>query len=322
VTTTGAHPVEILFLSQAEVERLLDVDAMLDALEAAFREVSAGATSVPPRVAASTPHGVLAVMPGYLPSAGLETKLVSLFPGNHERGLPSHQALIALFDPETGAPQAVMDGTHITAMRTGGGSAVATRFLARPDARVLAILGAGVQGRSHLATVGRVRDFEEIRIASRNPAHARDLAATDARARAVESFEEAARGADVVCCCTHSTIPVLSFEWLRPGAHVNSVGANFEGPELDEATVRQGHLFVESDAAFQPPPAGAAELVGVDPGAGTGLGAALSGSAEGRRSAEEITVYKSMGHAAEDAATARLVYQRALREGAGSRIPL
>lgn len=310
-------------LSQGEVERLLDVDAMLDVLEAAFKEVSAGATSVPPRVASLAPGGLLAVMPGYLPSAGLGVKLVSVFPQNEaQHGLPSHLALIALFDPETGAPQAIMDGTHITAMRTGGGSAVATRLLARPDATTLAIIGAGVQGRSHLETVTRVRDFQEIRIASRTPTHAEALAETDERARAVGSFEEAARGADVICCCTNTRQPVLAYEWLAPGAHVNSVGFNTEGPELDAATITNGRLFVEAAAAFQPPPAGASELAGRDPAQGTELGAALAGRAEGRRSAAEITVYKSMGHAAEDAVTARLVYERALAEGAGSRIEL
>ena len=139
----------MLVLSQAEVARLLDVDQLLDALERAFVELSAGRASVPPRIAAFSEHGLLGAMPGYVDGV-LAAKLVTLFP-DHE---PSHQALIAVFDAETGTPTAVMDGTHITAVRTGGGSAVATRALARDDARVLTILGGGVQGRSHLDAVG------------------------------------------------------------------------------------------------------------------------------------------------------------------------
>jgi ornithine cyclodeaminase/alanine dehydrogenase-like protein (mu-crystallin family) len=138
----------------------------------------------------------------------------------------------------------------------------------------------------------------------------------------MSGFEQAVRGADVVCCCTDAAEPVIAYEWLQPGAHVTSVGANPSGPELDPDTVRQGKLFVESRVAFSPPPAGSAELEGLDPSLATELGEVLSGSAPGRASASEVTVYKSMGHAVEDAAAARLVYDRALREGAGSRVAI
>ena len=152
----------ILYLSRAEVEHLLDVDALLDALAGALALLSAGATSVPPRVGARVPdRGVLGSMVGYVPGIGLEAKLVSVFPHNDQRGRPSHQALIALFDEVDGTPLALMDGTYITAIRTGGAAAVAARAVAREDARVLAILGAGVQGGSHLETFPRVRDFAE-----------------------------------------------------------------------------------------------------------------------------------------------------------------
>jgi len=313
---------ELLVLSQVEVRRLLDLDELLDALARAFGEVSAGRTSVPPRVAARTPDGLLGVMPGYLPGAGLESKLVSVFPGNHDHGLPSHQALIALFDEETGSALAVMDGTHITAMRTAATSALSARLLARPDSRVMAILGAGVQGRHHLDAMRRVGEFHEIRVASRNRDHAEALASTLSCARAMTDFEQAVRGADVVCCCTDAAAPVIAHEWLRPGVHVTSVGANVEGPELDADTVRKGTLFVESRVAFSPPPAGSAELAGLDPTIATELGELVSGAAPGRESDEQVTVYKSMGHAVEDAAAARIVYDRALREGAGRRVPI
>jgi alanine dehydrogenase len=299
----------MLVLSQEEVERFLDVDQLLDALERAFVELSAGRASVPPRIAAFSERGLLGAMPGYVDGV-LAAKLVTLFP-DHE---PSHQALIAVFDAETGTPTAVMDGTHITAVRTGGGSAVATRALAREDARVLTILGAGVQGRSHLDAVGRVRDFQEVRIASRNPEHAHAFA-EESGATVVESFEEAVAGADVVCACTSAAEPVLRRDWLDPGTHVTSVGSSMDGPELDRETVTAGLLVIESRVAFQPPPAGAHELQGLDPSAAVELGEVLSGSHPGRTSADEITVYKSMGHAVEDAAAAALVLERAKTRG-------
>jgi alanine dehydrogenase len=313
---------ELLVLSQADVQRLLDLDELLDALARAFEEVTAGRTSVPPRVAARTRAGFLGVMPGYLPGGGLESKLVTVFSGNHDHGLPSHQALIALFDDENGSPLAVMDGTHITAVRTAAAAALSARLLARSDSRVLAILGAGVQGRHHLEAMRRVREFHEIRVASRNRDHAEALASTLSCARAMTDFEQAVRGADVVSCCTDAPEPVIAYDWLRPGAHVTSVGANMAGPELDADTVRRGRLFVESRIAFSPPPAGSAELVGLDATMATELGELISGAAGGRESEDEITVYKSMGHAVEDAAAARLVYDRALREGAGRRVPI
>ena len=320
---SGVEPAaELLVLGRQDVERLLDLDELLAALKAAFGELSAGRTSVPPRVAARTAGGLLAAMPGYLPGAGLEAKLVAVFPGNHARGLPSHLALVALFDEETGAPLALMDGMHITAVRTAAAAALSVRLLARPEAAVLAILGAGVQGRAHLEAVQRVRTFHEVRVASRNPDHAQALAATSTRARPMHSFEEAVRGADVVCCCTDAAQPVVAYGWLGPGAHVTSVGSNPAGPELDADTVRRGRLFVESRVAFQPPPAGSAELAGLDAERAAELGEVLSGSRPGRQSAEEVTVYKSMGHAVEDAAAARVVYDRALREGAGRSIAL
>src|SRR6202040_892843 len=153
---------------------------------------------------------LLGAMAGYVPGVALEIKLVSVFPGNHAHGIPSHQGLIALFGEDDGRPLAVMDGTYITAIRTGGTAAVAARLLAREDASVLAILGAGVQGGAPLETFTRVRDFKEVRIASRNADSAKALAARHPRARVAESFEAAVRGADVVACCTDAREPILS----------------------------------------------------------------------------------------------------------------
>jgi ornithine cyclodeaminase/alanine dehydrogenase-like protein (mu-crystallin family) len=215
-----------------------------------------------------------------------------------------------------------MDGRHITAVRTGAAAAVAAGALARADAEVLAILGAGVQGRSHLEALPRVRDFRDIRVASRTPAHAAALASLHPAARPVGSFQEAVEGADVVCCCTDAREPVLEAAWLAPGTHVSSVGGTF-GPELDAGTVRAGRVFVEwRGAALAPPPAGAHELQGLGGDAVTELGEVLAGSRPGRTSGEEITVYKSTGHAVEDAAAARLVYERARKAGAGLAVEL
>jgi ornithine cyclodeaminase/alanine dehydrogenase-like protein (mu-crystallin family) len=314
---------QLLYLSRAEVERLLDIDAMLDALAAALTAFSAGTTSVPLRVASRVPDlGLLGAMVGYVPGAGLASKLISIFPHNHETGRPSHQAIIALFDHENGTPIALMDGAYITAMRTGGTAAVAARSLAREDAKVLAILGAGVQGGSHLETFSRIRDFEEIRIVSRDAGKAAALAERHPRARAVTSFEEAVRGAGVVACCTDAREPVIRREWLSPGAHVSSVGGTF-GPELDQATLSEASVFVEwRGAATNPPPAGAHELQGFDLDRLTEMGEVLSGTRPGRRTTDELTVYKSTGHAVEDVAAARLVYDRARAEGVGTLLPL
>jgi ornithine cyclodeaminase/alanine dehydrogenase-like protein (mu-crystallin family) len=313
---------ELLYLSQAEVENLLDVDAMLEAIAKALVLFSSGVTSVPPRTAARAPDGMLGVMAGYVPGVALEVKLVSVFPGNHGRGVPSHQALIALFDERDGAPLALMDGTYITAIRTGGTAAVATKALARQDSSVLAILGAGVQGGSHLQTFTRVRNFKEIRVASRDQAKAAELASRHPMARVAATFEEAVRGADVVACCTDAREPVIHRGWLKPGAHVSSVGGTF-GPEVDPETMAAGKVFVEwRGAATNAPPAGAHELQGLDASTITEVGEVLAGTKPGRTSDYDITVYKSTGHAVEDAATASLVYARALAQGAGVKLPL
>jgi ornithine cyclodeaminase/alanine dehydrogenase-like protein (mu-crystallin family) len=255
-------------------------------------------------------------MPGYVEDT-LVAKLVSIFPRNHERGTPAVQAIIMLFDQDTGTPLALMDGTYITAIRTGASSALAARTLAREDAKTLAVLGAGVQGRSHLETVPWVRNFKEIRLASRNRAHAERLAADFPAATVADSFEDAVRGADVVCACTDAAAPVVLRSWLQPGAHVSSVGFG-RGPELDAETVRSGRLFVESRNAFKPYPAGAHELQGLDPQQATELGEVLLRNQLGRQTDDEITIYKSTGHAVEDAVAARVVYDAATKTGIGT----
>jgi alanine dehydrogenase len=313
---------DVLILTEQDVASLLDIDELLASLADAFRELSAGAASVPPRTAARAEEGLLGAMPVYLPGSPLAAKLVTVFPGNHERGGRSHQALITLFDERDGTPIAVMDGTWITAIRTGAAAAVAAGALARRDARVLAILGAGVQGRSHLQVFPRVRDFDEIRIASRTQEHAEALAEQHPAARVAASFEEAVTGADVVCCCTDAREPILRSSWLAPGTHVSAVGGTF-GPELDPETVRAGRVFVEwRGAVTNAPPAGAHELQGLDPETVTEVGEVLAGTSPGRTTETEITIYKSTGHAVEDAAAARLVLARARQAGVGQTVKL
>jgi len=314
---------DVRLLSAEEIQRLLEPDALLEALAVELSALSAGQITAPSRSELSVPDaGSLLAMPAWRPGREVTIKLVSVFHGNAARNLPGHHALICLFDSGTGEPLCIMDGTYITAMRTAGVSALATRLLAREDARVLAIVGAGVQGESHLKLVGRVRDFAEVRIASRDPGHAARLASADARARAVSSIEGAVRGADVICLCTNASEPVLRGEWLAPGAHVTSVGYHPPSGELDRATIERGRLFVETRLAFAPPPAGCGELAAIDAAHGTELGDLLRGLRPGRHSADEITVFKSMGHAAEDMAAASLVYSRAVREGVGRLVEL
>src|SRR6266700_3818431 len=225
---------DILMLNETEVQRLLDPDALLDALAESFRALSSGLVDAPKRIGVSVPNtGFLLAMPAYQQSQAITVKLVSVFHGNKQLGIPTHQALICLFDPQTGTP-------------------LSSRLLARTNTHVLAIVGAGVEGHAHLKMLPHVRPFSEIRVASRHFAHAEQLAATDARARAVETAEEAVRGADVVCLCTSAGEPVVRLDWLAPGMHVTSVGYAPPGGELDPRVIAQGRLFVETRLAFEP----------------------------------------------------------------------
>jgi ornithine cyclodeaminase/alanine dehydrogenase-like protein (mu-crystallin family) len=327
----------MLVLSRADVEGLLDLDRLIDAVADAMVELSAGAVSMPPRVAATVAHqeAFLAAMPAYLPGGpALTTKLVSVFPHNHDRGMPSHQAVIAAFDPETGEPLAVMDGTYVTAMRTAAGSALSARLLARPDASVLTIIGTGVQARSHGRMLPRVRSFSEARVAGRDPERAAALAsdlraATGVPFAAAESFEAAVDGADVVCATTHASEPVVRREWLSPGAHVTSVGFHPDGGEVDEAVVSGALVVVESrESSLAPFPVGAQEFAGplrdglLDPSDVAEIGEIVAKVLPGRTSPEQVSFYKSVGVAVQDAAAAALVLEAARTSGAGTSVRL
>jgi len=328
----------MLVLTRSQVEALLDVDALIDALAPAMADLSAGRASAPARIAALVPErdGFLGAMPGYVPSIGvLMSKLVSVFPHNAGTALPTHQAVIVVFDPDTGRPAALLDGTAITAIRTAAGSALSARLLARDDSAVLAILGTGVQARAHADAVRRVRPIREIRVAGRDPAKAAELAASlpamaGVEVRAVPSFRTALDGADVACATTHAVEPVVRRSWLSPGAHVTSVGFNPAGREIDDATVAGALVCVESRAAVLAAfPTGSNDLLmPIRDGVVTAdhihaeIGELVAGTRPGRASADQITLYKSVGVAVQDAAAAALVLAAARRDGIGHEVGL
>jgi len=321
----------VLILSRSDVASLLDLDQLVDAVAAAMDDLSHGRASMPPRIAAAVDgrDALLAAMPAFLPSSGaLTTKLVSLFP--HNTDVETHQAVICCFDPDTGTPLALMDGTHITAARTAAGSALATRLLARAGSRVVTVIGTGVQARSHAEALIRLPDIELVQIAGRNPARAQalaeDLRAAGIDATSIASVEEAVRSADVVCAATHAAEPVVRREWLSEGTHVNSVGFNTKGPgEVDTATVRDALLVVEARAtALAPPPAGPIEVHNaIAAGDITAdhihaeIGELVAGDRPGRSDDTQLTLYKSAGVAVQDAAAAALVLAAARAQGAG-----
>ena len=322
----------MLILSSAETGSLLDPDALRRALAAAMADLSAGRASMPPRIAAHVEErgGFVAAMPAYLPATCVVTaKLVSLFPGNAGTALPTHQAVVVVFDAANGQPVALLDGTSITTARTAAGSALATDLLARSGADVLTIVGTGVQARAHAHAVVRVRPFRELRIAGRDPGRAAALAAELRGALDVEivvaaGAADACAGAAVVCLTTGASEPVIRRADLAPGTHVNSVGFVSVGREIDSATVADALVVVESRASvLAPTPAGSHDLRVpideglLDPGDLVELGELVDGTASGRTSAEQLTLYKSVGVAVQDAAAAALVLAAARDAGLG-----
>ena len=319
----------MLILSHRQVEELLDLDALVDALAVAMADLSAGRASVPRRnFAMAGASGILAAMPAYLPTQNvLAAKLVLVFPGNASRGLETHQAVVAVFDPATGVPLALMDGASITAIRTAAGSALATRLCAREGAKVLAILGTGVQARSHARAVPRVRNITEIVVAGRTPEKVAAFAA-EIGARVAPTYAEAVAAADIVCCCTNATEPVVRREWLHPGVHVNSVGFT-KGPELDPRTFADALVVVESRAAaIGEFPNGAADITAavnqkiLQLADIREVGELVQGPGVSRTGEDQVTVYRSVGVAAQDAAAAGLVLEAARARGMGSDVRL
>ncbi|HKY93763.1 MAG TPA: ornithine cyclodeaminase family protein [Kiloniellales bacterium] len=316
-------PLPVLVLDEPTVEALLDPAALLDALALGFTALSSGKVQVPARPQLTVPGaGFLLSMPAWREGSPLAVKQVAVFEGNLARGLPNHLALIALFDPSTGAPLCIMDGTAVTAIRTAAAAVLSVRLLARPDARVVTLVGAGVQAREHLRLLPLVRDFANIRIASLVPEDAERLAAMQPGAVAVTELRKAVAESDVVCLCTHSYAPVIEPAWVRAGTHVTSVGYAPPSGEMPLELLRRGSLFVETREAFAPTPIGCPELAGLDPERASELGEVLAGLRPGRRSAQEITLYKAMGTAMEDLVAAELAWRAALDRGLGRQVTL
>ena len=294
------------FLDENTVRAHLKWDALIAAMASALIDFSAGGVQQPVRrLLKVEPHdGYFAVMP----AASADTvgaKLVTFYPSNAARGLPTHLAVILLFAPETGEALALLDGRLITEMRTAAVSAVATKVLAAPDARVLAILGSGVQARAHVEALRHVRDFPEIRVWGRTRAHAERFA-NEVGAKLM-SAADAVRGADVIVTATAASEPVLEGAWLKPGAHVNAIGwGGHTSRELDDAAMANVVVVESREAAHDQ--CGDVILSGAEIYAE--LGEILAGDKPAR--AEETTIFDSVGIAAEDMAAARLVYDAAL----------
>jgi alanine dehydrogenase len=324
-----------LLLRESHLQDLLSMRDLVPLMERALAAFSTGGVVQPVRsvVPVRTHGGFLAVMPAYLSGEqALGLKAVAFYPGNAARGLHTHMATILLLDAATGALLAVLDGRLITEMRTAAVSAAATKHLARPDARVLGLLGAGVQARSHVAALAEVFRPDVVQVWSRTPARAAQFAREivgpfGVRVAVKGSAEEAVRGADVICTLTSSQTPVLHGAWLRAGMHINAVGASRpDWREMDNDAMMRSRLFVDSKAAAL---VEAGDIVlpiteGVirDDHIQAEIGEVFAGTRPGRTAPEEITLFKSLGQAVEDVATAQFAYQRARERRIGEELSL
>jgi len=324
----------VLFLNENDVARLLSPSDALAAVRDALAAQAAGTISLPLRTIAGGEHGVLGAMPGALGGqrvSAIGAKLVTLFPKNADLHLPTHNAVIALFDPQTGRPAALLDGRYITEIRTAATSALATTLLARPDSGTLAILGTGVQAKAHIDALAAVMRIGELRVWGRNAERAAALAAF-AHERGMQSqvcatVSEACRGAAVVCTVTLAREPILKKADVKAGTHINAVG--FGGPqtrELSADLMAHANIFIDStDGAARE--SGNLILARKDGELRadkklTLLSDVLAGRAAGRQTPDEITVFDSLGIALEDLACAQLVYARALQSHAGTIVEL
>lgn len=308
----------VMTLSETEVEKHLDLQELLGGLEDGFRGLELGEIQSPPRPKLSVDgKGFSLAMPAWRPGTQITVKIVNVFDRNLEIDLPNHLALINLFDPDTGAPTCVMDGTYITGIRTAASAVLSARMLSRSGSRVATVIGAGVQGLEHLRLLPLIRNLERLNVCSLRFDDAQKLATRSEIARATDDVEAAVRESDIVCLATHSPTPVIKPEWVKPCAHVSSASYYPPNGELPKDLAREHRLFVETLDAFQPPPVGCGELAGLDASTGTTLGAVTLGRKPGRLSDAEITVYKAMGLAMEDMVAANLAYQSAKRAGGG-----
>lgn len=324
----------MLVLGREDLAALLTPGDVIAAVERAFRECAAGRVAALPRAGLPMGRdGVFLAMISALPALGaMGTKLATVVEGNRTRGLPTIQATYLLTDPATGTPLALMEAAFLTAIRTGATSAVAARYMARPDSRVIACFGAGVQARYQLLCLREVLPLAEVRVVGRNPARAVEFVremrgALGIPVEVTTDRRAAVKGADAVTCATTSPRPVFSGRDLSPGIHVDAVG-NFRATtrEVDTVTVRKSRVVVdtyegaweEAGDLLMPIKAGAITRRHVQ----AQLAEVVVGSRPGRTSPSEITLFKSVGFAPEDAVAARLAYDRALETGRGTRVEL
>jgi alanine dehydrogenase len=326
---------KVLVLNKRDVDQLLPMQKCIELMEEALASLARGEVILPLRPVLRIPdsHNAFALMPAYSGSLrAMSAKLITVFPNNHGTGLDSHQGVVALFDGGNGSLLAIIDAASITAIRTAAVSGVATRLLANESASTLAILGSGVQARTHIDAMLAVRPFEKIVVWSRDPGHARALVKKSRWTRRVEfevapDVRTAVISADVVCTATAAREPVLRGEWLPAGTHVNAVGASLPTTrELDTEAVRRARIYVDRrDSALNE--AGDL-LIPMQEGAITAesivaeIGELLTGNARGRRNTQEITLFKSLGLAVEDLACAHYLREQAAKKEAGTWVEL
>jgi alanine dehydrogenase len=319
-----------LLLSEAEVRAVLSMDDLIETMQHALADFSANRVKQPLRTVLDigSPHSFFGVMPAFMPETGtLGTKLVTVFGGNAALGLPSHLATIVLLDPSTGSLRCIMDGRYITEARTAAVSAVSARLLARRNVTTLAIIGSGVQARSHLEAMLSVRQFRNIRVWSPTPEHRQAFVErvrqmVDATLVASDSAQAAVTDADVVVLATAAREPVVRSEWIADGAHICAVGAcRPDQREMDTALVSRARVFVDSCTAalteagdivipMREGAFGAAHIAGE-------LGQLAAAGVQGRQGDGQVTLFKSLGMAVEDVAAAHLAYRRAQERGLG-----
>jgi ornithine cyclodeaminase len=322
----------VLFLNREDVASLLPYGECIEVMADALAALARGEAFQPLRSSHWLPdrRGLLVAMPGGLLGGSDDVvglKVLTVFPGNAAHGEESHQGAVLLFDAERGRPLAFLDAASITAIRTAAVSALATRLLAREDAGDLALLGTGVQASTHLAALREVRPLRRVRVWSRDPANARRFAAEESARHGLTvepaaSARAAVDGADLICTVSAAVEPILLGEWIAPGAHVNAVGAcTPDARELDTAAVVRARLFVDRrESALHEPGEILTPLregaITEDHIAGE-IGELLLGKVTGRRTADEVTLFESLGITVEDLAAARHIYRRALEQGRG-----
>ncbi|HEX4683818.1 MAG TPA: ornithine cyclodeaminase family protein [Gemmatimonadaceae bacterium] len=323
----------MLIIDQGTVERLLPMATCIGLMRSTLSALARGETILPLRTILVIPDGAFAVMPAYLASPPtIGAKIITVFPKNHGTAFDSHQGAVLLFDADNGSLAAIMDATSVTTIRTAAVSGVATEVLARDDATSLAILGAGVQGHSHLEAMCAVRPLKTLRVWSRSSEHAERLAdvARDRfglQATVTRTAEEAVRRSDIVCTTTSATEPILLGEWLSPGTHVNAVGASQpHAREIDTRAVVRSRLYADRrESALKEP---GDILIPLQDGEITPdhivgeVGEVLIGRAPARAGRDEITLFKSLGLAIEDLASASHVFAEAKRQNAGVEVAL